>query len=175
MEYAFVVNNTIIKADVQLPPSALRLTDGSTINLRDATANDQRACGYFVIIGTPVPALQPNERADRSVELIAGEPTEVWTTRTANTEEENLRIRNANRETLRSIASTTTQLTALREILTDADVATFVGRTNNAPWDATDRRALKTAIRTIDRLTKAVERVTRASFGSELLDDISNT
>ena len=173
--FAYVVDG-VIEMMGQLPSSARRLdTQEWVMGLAAADVELQEACGWFVVVQVAPPTVTETQRAELSVVLVEGRPTEVWTIRAETAEEFTQRTRKANNIILRDPAANLTRLTTLREFLTDPDVATFVGRANNTPWDATDRRAVKTAFRTIDRLLKALEAEVRGSVGGELLDDISNT
>lgn len=93
-----VATQTLIDYDVILPKDAHR-ADGVYIkDLRTASANDQRACGYYEITVVPAPTVQPDQRAVRTVQLVNGDATEVWVVRSETPEENATRLDRESRE-----------------------------------------------------------------------------
>jgi hypothetical protein len=79
--FAYVTNGTI-QAVGKLPVAARRLDTGQwVLGLRDAVAELQRACGWFAVVDAPRPADTDTSTHDRSIELVHGLPTVVWTER----------------------------------------------------------------------------------------------
>lgn len=81
MTYAFVTDATIQSLG-RLPNSARRLDTGQWVmGLGTAPVGLQQACGWFEVVDTPRPADTATTTHDRSVELVNGTPTVVWTER----------------------------------------------------------------------------------------------
>lgn len=73
-----------------LPPSARRLDSGAwVLGLPDAPDTLKAACGYLAVVTTSRPADTATETTDRSVRVVNGVPTEVWTTRLKSSDELN--------------------------------------------------------------------------------------
>jgi hypothetical protein len=160
-----------------LPPIAKQLDGagqptGPFLEMIDQA--NREAAGYFQVVETPAPTLTVTQRANYTVEMVSGVPTQVWTVRTENAQEQQMRIRMNTQATIMNSTTFNNKLVELREFLTDADVAAFLNRNNNTPFGSADARALKTALRTIDRLTKAMERISRGVLGGAMLDDTTN-
>ena len=82
MTYALVTNSTIQAVQGRPPTSARRLDSGNwVLGLRTAPAALQQACGWWEITDTPRPDDTATTTHDRTVELVAGVPTVVWTER----------------------------------------------------------------------------------------------
>jgi len=87
MTFARIIDTTIDTIG-RLPDSARRLdNDRWVLGLRTAPAELQQVCGWYEIADTERPADTPTTTHDRSVELVAGTPTVVWTER-AKTDQE---------------------------------------------------------------------------------------
>ena len=179
MRFAFVRNNVIEAIDVLLPGSARVLATDELVSpnggLAAATTELRESCGYFEIVEVPPPALQPSERAEYEIQLVNGDPTQVWTIRAETAEELAGRTQATNRNLLSDVPTLQTKIDELKSFLADVDVETVLNRNNNAPFDATDRRALKAMIRQQRREANATIRLFRALFGGSLLEDISDT
>lgn len=79
--YAYVTDGTV-QAEGTLPRSARRLDTGQwVLGLHDATIALQQACGWYQATDTARPADTATTTYDRSVELVDGTPTVVWTER----------------------------------------------------------------------------------------------
>lgn len=88
MTYALVIDNTI-RSLGSLPRSARRLDNGAwVLGLREyGTVETQQACGYFAVVDTVKPADTATTTHERSVELLDGTPTVVWTERAKTPDE----------------------------------------------------------------------------------------
>ena len=85
--HAYVTDGTI-QAVGRLPRSARRLDTGQWIlGLHDASVNLQQACGWYEVMDTDRPDDSPTTTHDRTVELVDGVPTVVWTERPLTDEE----------------------------------------------------------------------------------------
>lgn len=89
MSYALVTDGTIDRVGT-LPKSARRLDSGQwVLGLRDASTELQEACGWFEVFNTDQPADTDTTTHDRSIELVDGTPTVVWTERDKTDDELN--------------------------------------------------------------------------------------
>lgn len=80
MQYALVVENQIV--GFGLPTSARRLdTRQWVLGLPDASDAMKAACGYLPVVEVEAPVVAADKIAERSVQLVSGAPTEVWTVR----------------------------------------------------------------------------------------------
>lgn len=87
MSYALVIDGTI-EAVGGLPRSARRLdNDAWVMGLASAPVAEREACGWFAITSTDRPAGTDTTTHDRSVELVDGTPTVVWTERDLTADE----------------------------------------------------------------------------------------
>lgn len=103
--YAHVVDNTIQSVG-GLPTAARRLdTRQWVLGLRDADPTFQQACGYLPVTDVPRPADTATTTWDRSVELVAGTPTVVWTERPMTPTEQANVTANTNRTTIQDQAT----------------------------------------------------------------------
>ena len=87
MTFARIIDKTI---DIigRLPNSARRLDNERwVLGLRTAPAELQQVCGWYEIADTKRPAETATTTSDRSVELVAGVPTVVWTERPKTAQE----------------------------------------------------------------------------------------
>lgn len=155
MTYAYVINGQVKSAEVALPDRSYRLVDGVEIRpLNEASINDQRACGYYIVQTTPLPTMTATQRADRSVQFIDGEAREVWTVRTETPEEQRDRIRFQNGISYRDIQRAQTFLT------------------NSAAFRATSNASINNnqLLNHVKQLSLAVEELLRINLGGVLLD-----
>ena len=104
--YAFVQNDTIESVG-GLPRSARRLDTREWV-MGLATAPDVlvQACGYFPVTDVPRPADTATDTFDRSVQLVNGTPTVVWTQRPMIADELANVTANTNRTTIQTQAKT---------------------------------------------------------------------
>jgi hypothetical protein len=80
--YAHVTDNTITATSGRLPNGARRLDTGAwVIGLVDADEPTRQATGWAEVIATARPDDTDTVTHDRSVELVDGVPTVVWTQR----------------------------------------------------------------------------------------------
>jgi septal ring factor EnvC (AmiA/AmiB activator) len=98
MTYALVTDGTI-QAVGSLPPATRRLDNGNwVLGLRDAPVDLQQACGYFAVTRAERPADTPTTTWDRTVVLVDGTPTEVWTERAKTQAELDAHAQQTNRQ-----------------------------------------------------------------------------
>lgn len=118
MTYALVRSN-VIEAVGGLPRAARRLDTAEwVLGLRDAPVELQQACGYFAVVDTAKPADTPTTTHDRSVELVDGTPTVVWTERPKTADELKNEAREQKRTTVGNAVAT------LRQWADDAEATT---------------------------------------------------
>ena len=80
MIYAQVTNDTVTTVAGRLPNGARRLDNGNwVLGLPDASTALQQACGWFEAVETARPADTATDTHTRSVELVSGVATVVWT------------------------------------------------------------------------------------------------
>ena len=81
MSYAQVTDNTITAVG-GLPKGARRLDDGGwVLGLRDADISLQAACGWLEVVDPGRPPDTETTTSDRTLELLTGIPTYVYTVR----------------------------------------------------------------------------------------------
>jgi hypothetical protein len=97
-QYAYVDNGQI--ESVGPLPVAARRQDTSewVMGLRDAPVDLQQATGWYEVADTARPADTPTTCHTRTVELVAGTPTEVWTAVAKTPEEQAAEADEADRE-----------------------------------------------------------------------------
>lgn len=89
MSYALVIDDTIQKVGA-LPKSARRLDNQAWVmGLPDADTATQQATGWFEVVDTTRPDDTATTTHDRSIELVGGVPTVVWTERDKTEDELN--------------------------------------------------------------------------------------
>jgi len=104
--YALVQSNATQSVG-RLPASARRLdTQEWVMGLETAGATLQQACGYFPVTDVPRPADTATDTFDRSVQLVNGTPTVVWTRRPMTAQELANVTATANRATIQQQATT---------------------------------------------------------------------
>lgn len=104
--YALVISNAIQSVG-GLPASARRLdTQEWVMGLANADPTFQQACGYYPVTDVPRPADTATTTFDRSVTLVAGVPTVVWTERPMTAPELANATANTNRATIQTQAAT---------------------------------------------------------------------
>ena len=82
MTYAQVTDNTITTVAGRLPNAARRLDSRAwVLGFPTAPVELQEACGWFPVVDVARPADTPTTTFDRTVELVDGVPTVVWTQR----------------------------------------------------------------------------------------------
>lgn len=82
MSYALVIDGTLVA--VRNPGrTETKLSDGRPLGAPDGIWTDDLAalCGFVPIVGTPRPDDTADTTTDRTVQLVNGTPTVVWTTR----------------------------------------------------------------------------------------------
>jgi hypothetical protein len=96
--YAHITNNTIDTIG-RLPKAAD--ANGQWLTL---TADNAHLAGWFEVVDAARPADTDTTTHDRSVELVDGTPTVVWTPRAWTTDEQTARTAKANGTTIRTQA-----------------------------------------------------------------------
>lgn len=115
MTYAHITDS-VIQAVGRLPQSARRLdTQEWVLGLADATVTLREACGWFPVTDTTRPEDTATTTHDRTVELVAGVPTVVWTERPKTQAELDAEQETANRTTIDQ--AITDALTRLQELV----------------------------------------------------------
>ena len=105
MTYAHITNGTVDTIG-RLPNSARRTdTQQWVLGLATAPVELQRACGWYEVVDTPRPDDTPTTTTDRSVELVNGTPTVVWTQRNKTPDEIASDTATTNGETIRTQAT----------------------------------------------------------------------
>lgn len=152
--YALVIDGTVEAVQSSLPGAARRLDTQEWVSpdggLENGTVTEQEACGWFVVVDVAKPADTPTTTFDRSVGLVAGDPTVVWTERPKTAEE------------LAAVTASTNQSAILTNLASDlAAMQTIINTANgsiNAP------AAIKDIARMLRRLGRlAVNDLTGAA------------
>ena len=118
--YAHVDNNQI-EAVGRLPNSARRLDDGAWVmGLDTAPTALQEATGWHEVTDTPRPDDTATTTHDRSIDLVAGTPTVVWTERDKTQAELDGEQAQANRTTIDT--AITNALTELQTLIDAPEV-----------------------------------------------------
>lgn len=94
--YAHITNGEITTVQGRLPRGAD--ADGQWIE--PVTEDNAALCGWFPVVNVARPADTDTHTHDRSVELVNGTPTVVWTQRAWTAEELAARTADANRATI---------------------------------------------------------------------------
>jgi hypothetical protein len=104
--YALVIDNSIQATTGRLPSGAKRLDTGQWITPYQGqwTQAEHEACGWYGVTDTQQPADTPTHTHDRSVELVAGVPTVVWTQRPKTQTEIDNETEQTNAQTIRQQA-----------------------------------------------------------------------
>jgi hypothetical protein len=170
--YAIVVDDTILKVGSR--PKAWRNHTG----LQYATDEQLAAIGILPVVDVERPADTATHTTERSVELVAGVPTVVWTTRAWTADELTDRARAVNAASLSDIDVLAQKIAEIKLFLTDADIDVALNIANATPLTTQQlNRALKSIIRQLRRSANLDVRAFRYVFGQvhpELLDDVSD-
>jgi hypothetical protein len=169
MNYALIVNNAIEAVQGRLPRGAD--ADGQWIE--PVTEANAASCGWFPVVDVSRPDDTDTHTHDRSVELVNGTPTVVWTERPWTAEELTARTQAANAATLSDRDTLDVKLAELRSFLTDPDVEFANNVANTTALTAQQQNRLnKALIRQARRDANFTIRLARYTFG--LLDDITD-
>jgi hypothetical protein len=170
--YAIVVDDTILKVGSR--PKAYRNHTG----LQYATDEQLAAIGILPVVDVERPADTDTHTFERSVELVAGVPTEVWTPRAWTVDELAARTRAANAAALTDLQVLQAKIAEIKSFLTDPDIDVALNIANATPLTTQQlNRALKSIIRQLRRSANLDVRAFRYVFGQvhpELLDDVSD-
>lgn len=105
MTFARIANGAIAETTGRLPASARRVDTGEwVLGFPDADTKVQEACGWFDVDDVAGPVVDATTVADRSVELVEGVPTVVWTERPKTQAELDGEAQQVNGATLRTRA-----------------------------------------------------------------------
>jgi hypothetical protein len=170
--YAIVVDDVIVRTGSR--PKSYRNHTG----LQYATDEQLAAIGILPVVDTERPADTETHAVERSVELVAGVPTVVWTPRPWTADELTNRARAVNAETLSDLDVLAQKIAEIKLFLTDADIDVALNIANATPLTTQQlNRALKSIIRQLRRSANLDVRAFRYVFGQvhpELLDDVSD-
>lgn len=106
MTFAHIVDGQI-EAVGRLPKAARRLDTGEWVLPVDGqwTTEQHEACGWFAVVDTERPDDTADTTHDRSVAVVNGAPTVVWTPRAKTPAEVTADTSQANGETIRTQAA----------------------------------------------------------------------
>lgn len=87
--FARVVGAAVIDITSRLPTAARRLSDGAWLCPPDGqwTTPQAESCGWHAVVDTPRPDDTPTTTHDRTIDLVGGVPTVVWTERALTAQE----------------------------------------------------------------------------------------
>jgi len=183
--YALAYANQVQKIESGLPPSARLLvggqpTGGWVMGLSDASVAQQEACGWFVVVEVAPPSVTATQRlVGPTIELVAGRPTQVWSTRAETAEELAQRTRTANLTTMTNTAAVVAKMDELKTFLVDPDIQVLLDKPNaTAPTAQEQNRGNKAMIRQLRREANFLMLLARLELGRSnptFLDDISDT
>jgi hypothetical protein len=172
MTYAIVVDDEILKIGQR--PKAWRNHTG----LQYATDEQLAAIGILAVVDVPRPADTATHTFERSVDLVAGVPTVVWTPRAFTVDELAARTRNANRDALTDLQVLTARIADIKTFLTDPDVIAAENQPNATALTAQQQNRFNKAVaRQLRRNANMDVRLFRYVFGQlhgTLLDDVAD-
>lgn len=148
-QHALVIDGTI-EAVGHLPQSARRLdTDEWVMGLRNADVSLQQACGYYEVQNTSRPPDTDTTTYDRSVELVDGTPTVVWTQRAKTADEQQAEQQSTTEDAIRQAVRD--HLATLRQIRGSS------GQLNNAQLSQSVRALARGQVRVIRLLVNELD------------------
>lgn len=156
--YALILNNQIIQSVGNLPTAAKRLDTGQWVLPHAGQWTDAQAaaCGYLPVVPADRPADTATHTSDRSVELVAGVPTVVWTSRPWTAEEAAARTADTNRTAIEQAVANA--LAQNRTIVSGADTYLAIASPTNAQI-AAQVRSLTTAAKWAARQRNGIIRL----------------
>jgi hypothetical protein len=170
--YAIVVDGAIFTVGGR--PRAWRNHTG----LQYATDEQLAAIGILPVVDVERPADTATHTTERSVELVAGAPTVVWTPRAWTTEELASRTRAINNAALTDLQVLEAKIAEIKTFLTDPDVVAAENQPNASPLTAQQQNRFNKAIaRQLRRNANMDVRLFRYVFGqlhATLLDDVAD-
>jgi hypothetical protein len=170
--YAIVVDNAIVSVTGR--PRAWRNHTG----LQYATDEQLAAIGILPVVDTPQPADTATHTFDRSVQLVAGVPTVVWTQRAWTADELTSRTRAINNAALTDLQVLQAKIAEIKSFLTDPDVVAAEAQPNATPLTAQQQNRFNKAVaRQLRRNANLDVRLFRYVFGqlhATLLDDVAD-
>lgn len=178
MYYSFVINGVPVTPFASLPVSAHRLDNGEYVrDLRNATDDVKRQCGYYRVIESAAPALPEGQTADSVLQMVNGEPTQTWVQRPETTEEVSRRLQKVNRVSLQDSQDAQNFITANEAYLSwyrSTGVQNIINGAGNM-----DAATLSAAVRNlapqIARITVGLNRITRIVVGGPLLESTEDS
>jgi hypothetical protein len=170
--YAFVVDDTIVKVGNR--PKAWRNHTG----LQYATDEQLAALGILPVVEVERPADTDTHTIERSIELVVGVPTVVWTQRAWTVDELTDRTRAANQAALSDLQVLQAKIAEIKSFLTDPDVVAAENQPNATPLTAAQQNRFNKAVaRQLRRNANLDVRLFRYVFGqlhATLLDDVAD-
>ena len=147
MSYSKVIDNQIV-SNGNLPATAQRLDNGAWVmNVRQADVATQEACGWYRVVRVDRPADDPTKNVARTIELVDGVPTTVWTETDKTQDELDADAQKAADQAERD---------QVRDIVGQLDTYLEIG----SPTAAQTRTQ-------VDRLTRAVRRLIKDQYGGD--------
>ena len=185
MTYAQVTANTIT-AESGLPPQSARRLDTQqwVLGLRDAPVALQQACGWFAVTDVTRPADTPTTTHDRSIALVNGTPTVVWTSRPKTADELKADTINANDSSIRSkilaaIDGNVTALDQLSTAISNVQTNVITPTAANLTQANTQLDALANVVSNLltqsGRMMRQITAIERLLIGSDLLESDAGT
>jgi hypothetical protein len=170
--YAIIKDNAI--ESIGSRPKAYRNHTG----LQYATDEQLAVLGILPVVDTPRPADTATHTTERSVELVAGIPTVVWTSVAWTAAELAQRARSANAAALTDLQALQAKIAEIKTFLTDADVVAAENQPNATPLTAQQQNRFNKAVaRQLRRNANMDVRLFRYVFGqlhATLLDDVAD-
>lgn len=144
-------------------------------DLRDKDPARLAARGWLPVTLTARPADTPTTTTDYAVALVAGVPTETWTSRAKTAAEIAAATAATNRATLTGTATLDGRLTRLAAYKTDPEIVAALARSNTTAITTQElNRLVKVMLRREERLTATVALLVRL-LDPALLASISDT
>jgi hypothetical protein len=170
--YAIIVDGAIVKVGSR--PRAYRNHTG----LQYATDEQLAAIGILPVVDVERPADTATHTTERSVELVAGVPTVVWTPRPWTADELAARTRTANTAALTDLQVLEAKIAEIKTFLTDPDVVAAENQPNATALTAQQQNRFNKAVaRQLRRNANMDVRLFRYVFGqlhATLLDDVAD-
>jgi hypothetical protein len=170
--YAIVVDDAILQVGNR--PRAWRNHTG----LQYATDEQLSALGILPVVDTQQPADTATHTFERSIKLVAGVPTVVWTQRAWTVDELADRTRAANAAALTDLQVLQAKIAEIKSFLTDPDVVAAEAQPNATPLTAQQQNRFNKAVaRQLRRNANLDVRLFRYVFGqlhATLLDDVAD-
>lgn len=145
MTFAQVTDTTITTISGRLPNRARRIDNDNWIEaFPDASVALREACGWYEIIDVPRPADTATTTHDRTVEIVNGTPTVVWTPRPKTQSELDAETAQTNRTAIDD--AITAALAELQQIVDFPAVGAVPDGTMTTAQLSNVMRAMRTAV-----------------------------